>query len=121
MDTLELLVYVRAFFSDARVLTILGLILLDVVLAIAAAIKAGVFEWGRLGEFYRTMVLPYLLGYLAFYLAAKLIATEWMGGYAYLVGETVIMIAWLALVANLVADVLRSAKALGYGFPEGDA
>ena len=120
----DILAVLRVFFLDGRVRTILGLILADVILALAAAIKAGTFDWRRLGEFYRTMVIPYVLGYLAFYSPSVFLLEEaWLGEYAELAGEAVRWIAWIFLVGNLVADILKSAKALGYAFsnlpPEG--
>jgi len=56
--------WVAAFFADGRVSTILGLILLDVCLAVAAAVRQGAFQARRLAEFFRTMVVPYMIGYL---------------------------------------------------------
>jgi len=107
---------VKSFFQDARVMAVLGLIVLDVLLAIAAAIKAKTFEWRKMGEFYQTMVLPYILGYLAFYLFVTYFVKDWalLGPYADQVGEGVLIVAWLALVGNLVGDVVKSAKALAY-------
>jgi hypothetical protein len=40
-----LLEVVLEFFQDARLYTILGLIVLDVVMGVAVAIKNGQFEW----------------------------------------------------------------------------
>ena len=104
------------FWQDPRVRTILGLILLDVILAVAAAIKAKVFEWRRLAEFYRTMVVPYILGYLAFWLAGEFfLVGEWLGDWGdLLLGQTAQWLPWLALIGNLVADVHNRMKALGY-------
>ena len=107
---------VKVFFSDTRVMAIIGLILLDVLLAIAAAIKTSTFDWRKLGEFYKTMVLPYIIGYLAFYLFVTYFIKDWelLGSYADQVGEGVLIVAWLALVGNLVGDVVNSAKTLAY-------
>ena len=114
---MEVLAVVKAFFRDGRVMTILGLILVDVLLAVSAAIKAGKFDWRRLAEFYRTMVVPYVIGYLAFYLAATFFFdVEWLGDWSSFAGEAVQWVAWSALVGNLVADVMRSGRALGYAF-----
>jgi len=117
MEWSKVLELILVFWSDGRVKTILGLILLDVVLAVAAAIKAGEFDWRRLGEFYRTMVVPYILGYLAFYGAGFLLDPQWLGGAGYIISEAMMWAPWAALIANLVADVLRSVNALGYTVP----
>lgn len=114
MDVLEI---VKAFFGDGRVMTILGMILVDVLLAVAVAIKGKKFDWRRLAEFYQTMVVPYILGYMAFYLAAEFFFVEkWLGDWSTLAGDAVQWVTWMALVGNLVADVMKSAKALGYSF-----
>jgi len=106
---------IKGFFSDARVMTILGLILLDVLLAIAAAIRTGTFELRKIGEFYKTMVVPYVIGYMAFYLAATFfLDPEKLGPWADLAGDGMLTITWLALVGTLAGDVIRSAKALAY-------
>lgn len=121
--------YVLRFFSDIRVAIIFGLILLDVCLAIAVAIKSGTFDGRRLGEYMKTMVLPYIVGYMALYLFARLMAWSaaqsgadlalWLGDAAGIVSEAVIMGAWLTLVYNLGADVLKQLKALRYPFADG--
>lgn len=124
-----LLAYVVKFFSDIRVAIIVGLILLDVALAVAAAVKSKTFEGRRLAEYLRTMVVPYILGYLALYLFSKLMAwsaaqtnadlSVWLGQAAVIVSEGVIMGAWLTLVYNLGADIVRHLKALRYPFADG--
>jgi len=105
---------VAAFVSDGRVVTIVGLIILDVLLGIAAAIRLGSFEWRRLGQFYQTMVLPYVLGYLAFYVFSLVAIPELLGEFGYLAGEAMLWLAWIALVACLGGSVVGNARALGY-------
>ena len=41
--------------------------------AIRAALKEGKFEWRKVGQFYQTMVLPYVGGYLTLYVVIGLI------------------------------------------------
>ena len=117
LEQLAALVY--QFFHDPRVLTLVGLIVVDVLLGIAAAIRLGKFEWAKLGNFYKTMVLPYLIGYLAFYVGSKIIVAEWLGPQAFLVSEATITVAWLTLVGSLAQSIISNAKELGY--PIGDA
>lgn len=110
-----------SFFTDPRVLAILGLILLDLLLGIAAAIQEKRFDWAAVGDFYQTMVLPKVIGYLAFYLAGKvIISVDLLGPAAPLVGEGMIYIAWIAIVLSLAGSIVRNAKALGYEVPEID-
>jgi len=114
---------VAAFFMDDRVRTVLGLILLDVMLVMAAAIKTKEFDWRKSAEFFRTMVIPYVIGYLAFYLAGEyLLVVDWMGDWGELAGESVQWITWAALIANLGGDILRAMSLLNYAFqvPEGE-
>ena len=108
---------VYAFFADKRVTAVLALIFLDWILAVAAAIKSGEFDWGRMAEFLKTMVLPYMLAFLGIYLVSQVIVdAEILGDYSNLVGEGAVLICWVALITNLGADCIRSAKALGLNF-----
>jgi hypothetical protein len=107
--------WVGEFFRDGRVSTVVGLILLDVALAVAVAVRTGQFQARRLAEFFRTMVVPYLIGYLGVYGAAHFMDERLLGPFAKDLGAGFVWVAWLALVANLAADALGHAKALGYG------
>ena len=115
MDWNYLVMLVDKFFADPRVLTILGMILLDVVLAISAAIKLNEFDWKRLPEFYKTMVLPYVVGYLAAYVASLLIVGDWAGG---LPVEVIVSVLWAAIVGNLGASILGHLKELNLDMPK---
>jgi len=114
----KVLEYLGMFFADPRVQTILGLIILEVFLAVANAIKKGEFAWRRLGDFYRTMVVPYILGFLGFFLAGKFIKMALVEPYDVIVGEGAIYLAWITLVFNLVADIYAKAKELGIPLPD---
>lgn len=106
--------WLEGFFADGRVSTILGLILLDVTLAVAVAVRRGEFEPRRLADFFRTMVVPYLIGYLGVYGTAHFLDERYLGPFAEALGSGFVWAAWLALVANLAADVLGHARELGY-------
>lgn len=114
----QILEYIGLFFADARVLTVIGLIIGEVILAVAVAIKKKEFDPRRIAEFYRTMVIPYVLGYLAFYLAGKFITVALIEPYDVIVGEGGIWLAWIVLVYNLVADIFAKARALGIPLPD---
>lgn len=89
--------------------TIVVLIVLDLVVAVAAAIKVGVFAWRRLAEFMRTMVLPYLLVYAAFAMVVwSLGAAEW---------EAAKLAVFAFLMASLLASVGNHLKELGLEIP----
>jgi hypothetical protein len=106
--------WLEAFFADGRVSTVLGLILLDVTLAVAVAVRRGEFQARRLADFFRTMVVPYLIGYMGVYGAGYFLDERYLGPFAEVLGSGFVWAAWLALVANLVADILEHARSMGY-------
>lgn len=53
------------FFTDPWVRAIFALILLDVITGVIAALRTGVFDLQRIAAFYRTNVVPGILGYSA--------------------------------------------------------
>jgi hypothetical protein len=104
---------IAAFFASWQAQTLLGLIFLDVVLGIACAIRQGAFDWAKVANFYRSMVIPYILGYLALYVAIGFVippeAGEDLGGF---VNQAAVTAAWVVLVANLAGSISKSFKAL---------
>lgn len=90
------------------VLTLLGLILLDLLSGIGSAIKAGTFQWVRVADFYRTAVMPSLIGWVAVTLASYFIAPSLLGDYANLGSQTFSTIFWAAAVASLAASALKN-------------
>lgn len=118
MDFQYLLDLIVAFFLSWQVKTLVGLILIDVVLGIAAALRTGVFDWKLIGQFYSSNVLPYVLGFLAFYVAVGyIIPPESLGDLGELVNETTVTLAWGVLVATLVGSILKNFNLL-YKGPE---
>jgi hypothetical protein len=113
----DISLYIAAFFADLRVQAFLWLIAVHLLLRIAASIKAGVFRWKELAAFYRESIVPYTIGALALYLAAKNIPPAVLGSYADIVGEAAFTIAWLFLIATIIADIISAMKALGYPIP----
>jgi len=98
-----------------HLLTLLGLILLQVVLAVALAIREKKFEWKQLADFYQTRVIPYVVGWLAFVFVVRLISVDLLGPeYNGLVGDGVTWLSWLAVVSSLGAKIVETAKEL-YG------
>lgn len=114
----EVLRAIDQFFKDARLYVILGLIGLDVVLGVAAALKTGMFEWAKLGNFYKTMVAPYVLGYLAMYVVFKVLpeVLDIVGEAGNVAGEVMVTVAFAAIVVNLVASIWEHLKVLKYQF-----
>ncbi|HWR66083.1 MAG TPA: hypothetical protein VN364_08185 [Bellilinea sp.] len=98
-----------------QLLTLLGLILLQVILGVALAIRNKKFEWQKLGDFYQTKVIPYVIGWLAFVFVVRLISTDLLGpAYSGLVGDGVTWVSWLVVVSSLGARIVDTAKDL-YG------
>lgn len=98
-----------------QLLTLLGLILLQVILAVALAIREKVFDWKKLADFYRVMVGPFVIGWLAFVFLVRLISVDQLGPeYSTLVGDGATWLAWLAVVTSLGARILETIKNL-YG------
>ena len=58
------------FYNSGEVRLIFALILLDMISGIMAALRLGVFDWQRVALFYRTNVVPGILGYAALWLFA---------------------------------------------------
>jgi len=114
----KLLTTIDRFFRDARLYAILGLIGLDVVLGVAAALKTGKFDWHRLGDFYKTMVAPYVLGYLALYVTFQLLpeVVGMVGEAGAVAGEVMVTVAFATIVVNLVASIWDHLKVLKYQF-----
>ena len=108
---------IASFFSDPRVKTLAGLIVLDIVFGIAAAIRTGEFKWAEVLAFYTTMIVPYLMGYLGLYISAKyLLVGAWLGEWTDLAGEAFRTLAWGVLVYALAKSIVRNGKELGYSF-----
>jgi len=98
-----------------QLLTLLGLILLQVILAVALAIREKVFDWKKLADFYRVMVMPFIIGWLAFVFLVRLISVDQLGPeYSNLVGDSATWLSWLAVVTSLSARILETIKSL-YG------
>ena len=112
----NILATVDTFFRDARLYAILGLILLDVVLAVAQAIQDKRFEWFRLADFYQTMVVPFILGYLALYLLVSVSI-----GVDQFIGQAAVFSAFATIAAHLIASIADHAKAIGFDFQVGGA
>jgi hypothetical protein len=106
-----------------QLLTLLVLILLQLALAVALAVREREFEWQYLADFYRALVLPYVIGWLAFMGAARFIVADLLGPYSVIVGDGVTWLAWLAVVASLGARIVETVRSL-YGsmmpFPDPD-
>ena len=106
--------WLEAIAQTDRVRTIAALILLDILLGIGQAIKEGRFDWNATATFYRSMIVPALIGYVAVAGLVPLMVADLLGEFSEALGQGIIWVAWGALVAQLVTSVLSHAKALGW-------
>jgi len=107
-------------FQSWQVRTLVGLVLIDIVLGIAAALRAGQFEWSKMAQFYQTNVLPYILGYVVFFAAVTFVIPEegflnFPPEVAEVVNGTVVGVAWATLLLKLGISIADSFKKLYSG------
>lgn len=108
-----LLALLIAFLTSWQVKTLVGLIVLDLLLGVAAALRTNTFDFGKLADFYKTNVIPYILGYLAFYVVISyVIPADSLGDIGEPVNEAAVTLAWATLVASLVNSIAKNFAAL---------
>ena len=110
---------INAFFADARVQAVFWLCIFEVGTAVIAAIKLGIFDIHRLANFWRSRVVPYMLGCLLLYAVTRNLPTGVLGPYAVFVDEGLFSVAWLTLIYTLLADAWVHLRVIGYGLPDG--
>jgi len=74
-------------------------------------------QWLDRAEVYLTMVVPYILGFLGFFLVGKFIRLGLIESCDVIIGEGAIWLAWITLVFNVVAHIYPKAKELGIPLP----
>ncbi len=111
--------FVTAFVGDPRVATVLLLIGAQVALAVLVAIRTATFEPGRLADYYRTRIIPYVGGTAIVWGLTRYLPEGGLGPYAPFVGEGVFSLCWLTLIWTLLSDIWGSLRALGFGLPAG--
>jgi len=109
MDVQAVVEVVWGWIQAADIPLIVGLVVADLVLGIAAAIKAGVFRWSEVGRFYQTNVAPYLIGYVVLRLLVDIVPD--LSG---ILGSGLALGAFGAIIGNLVASIAGNVKALGF-------
>lgn len=101
MDFGGLFELIEQFMSSARFYPILGLIGMDLVLGVSVAIKEGEFEWEKLGRFYQTSVLPYILAYLGIFIALQFVP-ESVG----FIADGLDVLVFAAIISRLVSSIV---------------
>lgn len=100
-------VLLQAFFSDWRTGSIMALIAIDVVSGVMAAIKLGTFDTQKLFTFYRTNVVPGILGYGLVWFFSYFGVADKFGDVAGLLAN---LTGYGAVVASLTASIIDNGK-----------
>lgn len=114
---------IRDFVNDQRTLALTGLVILDLLFGVAAAVRAGKFDWERLAAWYRTNVFPFIICYFAVWLVSRIgmvqALTSFLGpsGAELAGGLTATGLAVPAAV-TLAGSIQRNLRALLAGAPE---
>jgi len=111
-DAGDVLERINRFFTDARLYIILGLVVVDILFGVWGAIKRNKFDWGKVGQFYQTNVVPYIGGYLTLYVVLGMIP-----GLEGFIGEGIVTAAWTPIIANLVGSIAENLSVLGINRP----
>ena len=106
---MDFLSTVKALFYDTGLNIVLGLVALDLIMGVAGAIKTGTFDWSKLGQFYLTNIVPYVLSYAGIY-AVDLFVPDLLGAY---MDAALVAIAFGAITTNLLASIGKNLVALG--------
>lgn len=100
----------QQFLTDDRTLLLAILIGLDLATGIIAALRTGQFDLRRVADFYRSLVLPGLLGYLTIWLLGLFSAAR----FPELSGVILLLTQWFGagvLAAALVTSITRNVTA----------
>lgn len=96
-----------------KLLTLFGLILLDVLMGIARAVRQGQFEWKKVGQFYKSMVLPYIIGWLAVSLTIWMISLEMLPAeVSEWLNPALLWGTWLVVAATIGGSIKENVVAL---------
>lgn len=107
--------YLGTIFADFRLQAVAVLIFLDLGSGLIRALRTSSFDPAKTANFYKTMVLPYLLGYVLWYVVVKTtVDTAHLGQVGLWIGEGMVDTAWGAFVVTLTDSILGSLKVV-YG------
>lgn len=107
-----MLTFFQDFFNDPTTKTLFAAILLDLVLAVAAALKLGKFDMRKLADFYRSKVLPYVLGFCLVFAFGYLGLSQWLGSLIWgqvtsIFGAGLIMVSLLGDIGDHLKELQR--------------
>ena len=119
MNISEFLALLVAFLNSWQVKVLLGLIVLDVCLGVAAALKTSTFDLVKFADYYKVLVVPYLVGYLAIYVVIGfVIPADSLGDLGEPVTQGAVTLAWATLVGSLLGRIKTNWGGL-YGVKQG--
>lgn len=94
------------FAQDARTRTLCAFIIADIVTGVIGALRTNTFDIKRLATFYRTSVVPYILGYFLVYVLTLFGMGELLGTVFSEIAATVgVGPAILTLVASIAVNL----------------
>ena len=99
--------------------TLVGLVFLDLLLGVSVAVRTGQFHFDTVAMFYKTNVLPFVIGYIGVAGAVMFVAPELLPGGA---GEAFsLVVTWIGfstIVGQLLfGSIVPNARALVLGIP----
>ncbi len=106
-------IFAALAFPKEQVVTIVALILLDLLLGVASAIKRNAFVLSRIAGFYRTNVVPGLLGWAALAIAGQWISPGLLGTDA--LGPITANGGWGLVAAALLGSIGENAAEIWPG------
>jgi len=99
-----------------QITALMALICADILLGVACAIRQKSFNWRRIANFYYTMILPLLIGWLAFGVLAHFAGPEVLGAeIGPLAAGGVTWAAWLVVVGEIGASITENARGIYKG------
>lgn len=118
LEQLQALLAPFLAFYGPMFLALLGLVSADILLGIASALKRGEFHWKEVGNFYRTNIVPKLLGWsglsiLTYTVTQSALPPE-IGGFVFPVTAGA---AWAAVIIDLLASITSNARELFFPAP----
>jgi hypothetical protein len=105
IDNALVLTWWASFWADPRTQTLLGLVVVNLVVGVIAALATRTFNARRLGDWYAHTLIPYLLGYLLIWSGGELGIASLLGPIWGEVVATFGVAPAAALVARITINV----------------
>lgn len=96
----------------SQIITILALTGAQVLLAVALALRNKTFEWQKLADFFGTIILPKLIGWLACVILARFVIADTLPPNLLIISQGIEATAFGAVVLALGGAILANLQAL---------